>query len=354
MTILIIEGVLALIFPLEKNLQKALVLGDYGVFIKEPGIEYIYSTEEYSNVVKINSNGLRDYEYTKERTSNKYRIAMVGDSVIEGYHVKLEKTIPKLLENRLNKEGNYEVINFGFTGYGLIPLAVLIEEEISDYNPDAIILNYYIGNDLNKIASGTFNKFPYDFWDKNKHESLKKELYKKDRITMLKSFIKRNSMIHYFIRKNFIFESEKEGSISGNEIYMEEYGNYISGNVVVTHSIMSFLKEFADERGIEFFVVLVPAREQVNPEPQIEGYDIEKPQKILRRILESSEINYVDILQELREIKEEIYFKNDDHFNERGNEEATKLIHDAFMVSIDSDKMLKIKNLSDQNSKIKH
>src|ERR1700693_2065419 len=65
--------------------------------------------------VKINSQGLRDYEYPLTKSSGTYRIMMLGDSTTFGWGVRLEDTAAKILEFRLNDAratgpGKFEVI----------------------------------------------------------------------------------------------------------------------------------------------------------------------------------------------------------------------------------------------------
>jgi len=70
--------------------------------------------------LKVNSKGLRDYEYDYHKPDNTYRILILGDSFAFGHGVELDETFPKILEKKLNKRANdikYRVINAGVPSY---------------------------------------------------------------------------------------------------------------------------------------------------------------------------------------------------------------------------------------------
>ena len=92
--------------------------------------------------VKINGQGLRDYEYGLKKPENSIRIAAVGDSTTFGVGVNLEDTYVKQLEKILNKNCSkkIEVINFGASGASTINELELIQRKVLLYKPDIILL----------------------------------------------------------------------------------------------------------------------------------------------------------------------------------------------------------------------
>ena len=69
---------------------------------------------------KINSQGMRDYEYPYQKGKDVFRIAVLGCSRTYGYGVNMEETYSKVLESMLNeKHKKVEVLNFGVNGYGI-------------------------------------------------------------------------------------------------------------------------------------------------------------------------------------------------------------------------------------------
>jgi GDSL-like Lipase/Acylhydrolase. len=110
-------------------------------------------TREGKAFVKINSDGLRDKEYSKNKKSNIIRIVLLGDSFAEARSIKLERTFWSLLEKNLNtckkdKQKKVEIINFGVTEYGTTQQYLTLIHHAWDYDPDIIILAFFRRNDI--------------------------------------------------------------------------------------------------------------------------------------------------------------------------------------------------------------
>jgi hypothetical protein len=106
-----------------------------------------------SQFVAINSAGLRDVEHSRTKPSDGWRLAVLGDSFTQGKEVELEDTYPRLLEKRLHgcealHDRGVEVINFGVKGYGTAQELLTLQHRVWDYDVDAVLLGFYVGNDL--------------------------------------------------------------------------------------------------------------------------------------------------------------------------------------------------------------
>lgn len=114
-----------------------------------------YEGNYYGMHTKISSEGLRDYFHGLEKKGS-YRIAVVGDSITFGLRVNETWTYPKILERLLNHDllnknqtsRKYEVFNFGIPGYGIREEAELIKTRVFDYNPNMIIIGYFLNDPL--------------------------------------------------------------------------------------------------------------------------------------------------------------------------------------------------------------
>lgn len=322
--IIFLEVVLRMLYPYEYALEREHILTDIGIFGRVPYFELKHITPEFSITYNHNSKGLRDYEYSYEKNPSTYRIIMVGDSVTEGIGVEFEESIPKVLDKKLKQIGDYEVINFGFAGFGPVPEAIIIEEEVMKYNPDMIIIGYYIGNDVTKIDAGVFNRIPDEFWLEEQHEMLKKELYKAKVNTKFRNFLRRNFMIYRFIKEKFIYKfTHSKLNIDDFKdlvVLREQYPDYINKNLNTTYLVFDFLKRLTEENDIDFLVTLLPIKEQIYPDLfNVEG-DLKKPQRLLKNQLEQLNISFLDPSSVLEERDEIVYWKIDDHPNKRGYE----------------------------------
>jgi hypothetical protein len=123
-----------------------------------PGVGYTLmkpnSHYEWQGIpVDINSHGLRGHETTYEKPPAKVRILNLGDSVVMGWGVRVEDTYGRRLDSLLNKEGygdlHFEVINAGVPGWSLDNALAYLQAEGLKYEPDLILLDVTIANDIN-------------------------------------------------------------------------------------------------------------------------------------------------------------------------------------------------------------
>jgi hypothetical protein len=100
-------------------------------------------------VISINSDGFRDKEYSYQKQKNMYRIIVIGDSVTFAKSFRLQDTLPKILEAKLNTScpgKKFEVLNMGTEGYNSIQELEYLKIKGLKYNPDLVIV-YYCLND---------------------------------------------------------------------------------------------------------------------------------------------------------------------------------------------------------------
>ena len=125
----------------------------YAMSVKEdsdnPKIGHVHkpgSEMELMNVtVSINSDGFRDREYPVEK-GDAYRIIALGDSLTFGWGVEQEDTFQYILEELLSKSGSVEIINFGTGNYNTEQEVNLFFEKGVKYNPDKVVLFYFIND----------------------------------------------------------------------------------------------------------------------------------------------------------------------------------------------------------------
>jgi lysophospholipase L1-like esterase len=119
-----------------------------GYTLMKPGSHY-----EWQGIpVDINSHGLREPETTYEKPPNTFRILNLGDSVAMGWGIREEDTYGQQLECLLNEKTDdnlrYEVINAGVPGWNLDNELAYLQAEGLKYEPDLILLDLTIVNDI--------------------------------------------------------------------------------------------------------------------------------------------------------------------------------------------------------------
>ncbi|HVE55196.1 MAG TPA: SGNH/GDSL hydrolase family protein [Pyrinomonadaceae bacterium] len=145
-------------------------------YVLTPRIEGWYRKEGES-YVRINSDGLRDAEHSKQKPPNALRIAVIGDSYAEALQVPLENAFWKVAENRLQNCSalggkTVEVINFGVSGYGTAQELITLQKQVWDYSPDVVLLAFTTNNDVtdNIRALKKTDEIPYFVYRDNKLE----------------------------------------------------------------------------------------------------------------------------------------------------------------------------------------
>lgn len=136
---------------------------------------------------KINRWGFRDREFPLEKTPGKKRVLFLGDSVVYGYALPVEASLPKQLENKLIEKGvDAEVLNFGVLGYETAQHLEFFKLVGRQFKPDLVLLGHTF-NDV-RFASFELNKFnEQDRWrvpslQIHWHERIPQLIYKNFRL----------------------------------------------------------------------------------------------------------------------------------------------------------------------------
>lgn len=111
-----------------------------------------YSNEGES-FVAINRDGFRDVDHTLEKPSGTYRIAVVGDSYVEGLQVSQTEIFTNFIADAaadcdLAGALTVEVMSFGVSGYGTAQEYLLIRDQVLRYAPDLVVLLVTTNNDI--------------------------------------------------------------------------------------------------------------------------------------------------------------------------------------------------------------
>jgi hypothetical protein len=121
--------------------------------------------DEGESYVRINSDGLIDREHTKAKPPNAFRIAVLGDSMVEAMQLPRGNNFCSVMEQELNRCGAFkgktvEVINFGVGGYSTAQELLTLRDHAWAYSPDIVVLAICWGNDIEE-NSRALDDFPY-------------------------------------------------------------------------------------------------------------------------------------------------------------------------------------------------
>lgn len=155
-TLALVEGMARLLVPAPGNAQ----------FIPDAEVGYRHApdqrlwvsdeTGEFRALFQTNQFGDPDRERTLEKPEGVFRVAVVGDSMVEAAQVSLEERFTYLLERDLTAWveqepvpiHKVEVMNFGTAGYSTAQEWLNYRAHIRSFQPDLVLLVFLPGNDI--------------------------------------------------------------------------------------------------------------------------------------------------------------------------------------------------------------
>lgn len=117
-----------------------------------PNAEGWYA-QDGTSYLRFNAAGFRDRDHPIEKPPGRRRVAVLGDSFADARHVELEETFWSVAQRELGAcpavAGEPpEILNFGVEGYGTAQELLLLRERVWAYQPDWVVLAFFVGNDL--------------------------------------------------------------------------------------------------------------------------------------------------------------------------------------------------------------
>jgi hypothetical protein len=106
--------------------------------------------------LRFSREGFRGPDRALAKPPGTFRIAVVGDSMVAAVATPEDRTLVDLLEGDLRRalpETGWEVMNFGVSSASTGQELVLYRQTVSRYDPDLVLLWFFVGNDLGDNCS---------------------------------------------------------------------------------------------------------------------------------------------------------------------------------------------------------
>ena len=247
---------------------------------------------EFNTRIETNSKGFRCYEIPYQKTNDKKRILFLGDSFGWGLGVSNSEMFSYILQSQY--DDILEVINLSVSGYDLVQEYIMYKTEGIQYNPDTIILLFYIGNDIYRRP-------------------------KDEDINNIKKpcFILKNDELH--------FQSREYPLLTKKEY--EQWGK--------RKGFFNKIKFIIQTRcnNSDFIVVIIPDIYHMVTSIEINGIDYGdeeyKPIFWLTKQLESEKIAHINLLEEFTSQKwrdKKLYYTMDRHLNQVGHKALEQIL----------------------------
>ena len=306
--------------------------------------------------VRINSAGFRDEERALEKPASAFRIAVVGDSMVEALQVERSESVCAVLERvlrgRLGVDARVEVMNFGVSGYGTGQQYLLVRERVLAYAPDLVLLAFTIANDvsdnlreLKRVAYVPY--FTLEGGELTLDASfLSSSEYKTRNAWAVRALVaaKRHSRLVQAIDR---FRRRWLGRQRGRNrsvVFAEPPTGRWLRAWEVTEALLIAMRDLVEERGGAFALVTLSSGIQVNADAGVrESYtvkhglrDLFYPERRLRALAERAGFPILNLAPEFLRVAEaeEMIFHGygenlgSGHWNERGHEMAGQMIAD--------------------------
>jgi len=329
----------------------------------KPHVDILLKHPEFTFRVQTNSLGFRDGEIE----TPVFAVAL-GDSFTFGYGLDVEDSWVERLEEKVGAE----VANLGVSGYSAIQSTRMLERCGKSLKP-RLVLWGFSPNDLtdNEIfdrwwTSGTAEGFRE--WGQRMREMAAEEGEDTSQqgtaggrgpLYALRAFLRRHSILYELVKFALNVGVYGEGgSRSGNlsDIVYDDgelhfvfhLGSYwlqridlsrpeVQRGWELAQEVILKAQSLAEEEGADFVVLLFPFKEQVYWHvvsrfiDEVDQDFIDRPIELAKQFCEENGIRYLDLTPGFREHAlqgEQLYFREDGHWNEEGNRLAADLIYD--------------------------
>ena len=314
-----------------------------------PNNETIHTRDCFRGVYTTNEFGMKDDPVAWE----KIKIALLGDSYVEGHGKDNQQTISHYLQTKVGE--NYDILNFGSSGsIGTVHEISMYDNLVKHFNPELVILFFLNYNDLNDnlnaISEGYIDqKLNFTYPTAKSFEEIKnyihsfgtppKQEYEKGGLIVFKLADRGLRSLGATISSAISLRFDFRGAIA--EIYApQESKNVQKAYRILEHSLLE-LKKQVKSNGSKLILVQLADPFQLDPNwlavsEKKFGLTLKPdyPNEKVKNICQMLEIPYFDMYPATKNyIKKKnmeypyLFHECDRHYNEEGNRWAAELVY---------------------------
>jgi len=317
-----------------------------------------------------NSGAHDSWGYRNKSVPDSAEIVALGDSHTYGISATAGNSWP----NTLQKMSNKEIYNLSLGGYGPAEYLYLMEEKALKLDPELIIVGFYLGNDLHNAFKSVYS---VSIWGDYRNPGLAsfledKKDYKQTSTNNISDWLAGNSVFYRIVSSSFIGDSLRHSRRikKGEDVLMldvEDYGIHtgftpdsrlegldlsdprVREGLRLTLGFFKKMNQLAQEKEIDFLVVIIPTKESVFSEFIITSDQLGSSDKLRSLIVKEEVVNklvksyftenniaYIDVLEPLGEAagREQIYPNN---FGGHTNKNGYRIIAESINQYLKSD-----------------
>ena len=320
-----------------------------------PGAGKTYSVinPEFTHSVTTNSLNFRDEEII-EKQPDEHRVLFIGDSFTFGLGVEMSDVFHSRMERTLTFTGKrINAINLGGKARGFRETGEVIDE----FEPDAIVAQIFIGNDFYdlqvEVARIDAEKRAANS-RANSGDSLNSGKQGGDQFTpgpLAVPFDPRGEYRKFLIMEilwrnllnieafdDFFFMTEIR--YRGRALLLREQPDLERRLIQRELELLADLSDITRSKGVPLYVFIIPYQVQALKAHllDVEKYDYQKPNRILKEFFAEREVpclDFLDLYDQLeRETVTTFYYNRDGHWSREGHEHAARALA-LFLSEID-------------------
>lgn len=232
-----------------------------------PNMKVTHSRGCFTGEVETNQWGFRDRDRTLAKAPGEFRIALIGDSVVEGVHVNPDQVMNIQMEKLLQSKGykNVEVMDFGIEGIGTTTELVMYQSRIRQFHPDLVILTVSDNDIMNNSSTLQPKSYGIHTWYSPYYNlgaggNLVFQPVERRPFNGLVTFLERHSYLAYYIERVWFRADFNTYKWHNLPVY---FGSYSDDPLdpewqsawTVTEKVMAKMRDTVEADGAKFVVV---------------------------------------------------------------------------------------------------
>jgi lysophospholipase L1-like esterase len=322
-----------------------------GLYRLSPGYEgRIFNRVEYSNAIRINSEGLRGPEVDPD-PDQATRILVIGDSFVFGVGVEDDETFTaRLPEHLAGSLGSTEGLNAGIPAFGVPDAESWLRRHGLKLEPDVVVMAVFLGNDLADAAHAGDEVVIVDglLAPKQSSQGIKVWLHRHSHLYVAIKGLLEQPGFRPLRAKLGLGEPWKVRTLR------EEFGVYrrnvqteMASAIEATDRALAGLAAMATESGFALGAVLIPSEIQIDPgrwqaglaglDLDPEQYDPAAPTQVFKGLLDRHQIPTLDLTGVFAEglaRGDALYFRFDRHWTTDGHAVAAERLAEFLSAAV--------------------
>jgi GDSL-like lipase/acylhydrolase family protein len=232
-----------------------------------PNMKVVHSRGCFTGLVETNSWGFRDRARTLEKAPGTFRIALLGDSIVEAVHVQPDEVMNIQMEKLLQQQGysNIEVMDFAIEGIGTTQEMIMYKERVRQFHPDLVIVLFSDNDILNNSKVLQDKEYGIHTWyapyyDLGPDGNLVFRPVESRWFNGLRTYLERHSVLIYYLERTWLKFDPMVYKWRGVDV---AYGTYMDDPMdpdwaqawQVTQQMMAMMRHDVESDGAKLLVV---------------------------------------------------------------------------------------------------